>query len=461
MTATGAAATSVPPSLATTKPGRPHIRRPGDGGRGGAVLLAGIFLLPALLLLGAFVVWPAIATAIRSLYNVAGDEFVGLDNYQTMFELRRMRRAMVNSFFWVAAFPALVVTVGLVLAVLSDKVSWKTAFKTIVFLPMAISLLASGVIWRIVYESDPDRGVINAVLDIPRSALSPPGELAGAVPSLPGAVRARGDRGLEAPVAVGDDGGVARIGLLRLRSDQVASSATQAADPVTEAGTVAGVVWRDVRPGNDEKGVVEDGEDGVPAVTVSLVSAAGDEVGTATTGDDGSFRFSGVEPGDYSVRVAASEFRPPWQGISWLGESLVTPAAIIAAVWVWAGFAMVTIGAGLAAIDRQLLEAARVDGASEWMVFRKVTVPLLGPVLGVVFITMTINALKMFDLVFAIAPGAVQDEANVIALEMWRTAFTGAGNRGLGAAVAVFLFVLVVPVLAFNIRRFRIDEERR
>jgi alpha-glucoside transport system permease protein len=94
-------------------------------------------------------------------------------------------------------------------------------------------------------------------------------------------------------------------------------------------------------------------------------------------------------------------------------------------------------------------------------VFRKVTVPLLGPVLGVVFITMTINALKMFDLVFAIAPGAVQDEANVIALEMWRTAFTGAGNRGLGAAIAVFLFVLVVPVLAFNIRRFRIDEERR
>ena len=139
----------------------------------------------------------------------------------------------------------------------------------------------------------------------------------------------------------------------------------------------------------------------------------------------------------------------------------MTPAAIIAAVWVWAGFAMVTIGAGLAAIDRQLLEAARVDGASEWTVFRKVTVPLLGPVLGVVFITMTINALKMFDLVFAIAPGAVQDEANVIALEMWRTAFTGAGNRGLGAAIAVFLFVLVVPVLAFNIRRFRIDEERR
>lgn len=459
MTATGAAATSAPPSLASTPPGPRHTGRPGGGG--GAAVLAGLFLLPALVLLGAFVVWPAVATAIRSLYNVAGDDFVGLDNYRTMFELRRMRRAMVNSFVWVVAFPLMVVTVGLILAVLSDKVSWKTAFKTVVFLPMAISLLASGVIWRIVYESDPDRGVINAVLDVPRSALSPAGDLAGAVPSVPDAVRTRDDRGLEAGVDVGGDGGTVAIGLLRLRSDQVAGSAVQAVVPEAEPGTVAGVVWRDIRPGADEKGVVEDGEVGVPGVTVSVFDPSGDRVGTATTGADGSFRISGLDPGAHTARVAGSEFRPPWRGISWLGASLVTPAAIIAAVWVWAGFSMVTIGAGLAAIDRQLLEAARVDGASEWTVFRRITVPLLGPVLGVVFITMTINALKMFDLVFAVAPGSVQDEANVIALEMWRTAFTGAGNRGLGAAIAVFLFLLVLPVLAFNIRRFRIDEERR
>ena len=459
MTATGGAATSVPPALAGAKPGRP-TRRPGGGGAGSA-LLAGVFLLPALVLLGAFVVWPAIATAIRSLYDVGGGDFVGLDNYRTMFELRRMRQAMVNSFVWVAAFPLMVVTVGLLLAVLSDRISWKTAFKTVVFLPMAISLLASGVIWRIVYESDPDRGVINAVLDIPRSALSPPGELPGAVPSLPDQVRVRNDRAMDLSVDVGADGAVARFGLLRLNRDQLAESATQAGDPEPQAGTVAGVVWRDIKPGSDEKGVVEDGEVGVPGVPVALVDADGQRVGEATTGDDGSFRIDGVEPGSYTARLTGTTFRPPWQGISWLGADLVTPAAILAGVWVWAGFAMVTIGAGLAAIDRQLLEAARVDGASEWKVFRRVTVPLLGPVLGVVFITMTINALKMFDLVFAVAPGSVQDEANVIALEMWRTAFTGAGNRGLGAAIAVFLFVLVLPILAFNIRRFRIDEERR
>jgi alpha-glucoside transport system permease protein len=67
----------------------------------------------------------------------------------------------------------------------------------------------------------------------------------------------------------------------------------------------------------------------------------------------------------------------------------------------------------------------------------------------------------MFDLIVGIAPGSVQDDANVIALEMWRTAFTGIGNRGLGSAIAVFLFILILPILLFNIRRFTISEQER
>ena len=116
---------------------------------------------------------------------------------------------------------------------------------------------------------------------------------------------------------------------------------------------------------------------------------------------------------------------------------------------------MVVIAAGLAAIPRDVLEAARTDGATEWQVFRRVTVPLLAPVLTVVLITMLINVLKVFDIVIAIAPGAVQDDANVLALAMWRTAFTGANDFGLGSAIAVFIFVLVIPILLLNIRRFR------
>jgi len=124
-------------------------------------------------------------------------------------------------------------------------------------------------------------------------------------------------------------------------------------------------------------------------------------------------------------------------------------------VWIWSGFAMVVIAAGLAAIPRDVLEAARVDGASEWQVFRRVTVPLLRPVLVVVFVTLVINVLKVFDLVFVIPPGSVQDDANVVALEMWRVSFGGARDQGLGSALAVLLFLLVVPAMAFNVRRFR------
>ena len=80
---------------------------------------------------------------------------------------------------------------------------------------------------------------------------------------------------------------------------------------------------------------------------------------------------------------------------------------------------MVVIGAGLAAMPRDVLEAARTDGATEWQVFRRVTVPLLAPVLSVVFITMIINVLKVFDIVYALAPQSTQANANVIALAMY------------------------------------------
>src|SRR5690606_21700501 len=154
-------------------------------------------------------------------------------------------------------------------------------------------------------------------------------------------------------------------------------------------------------------------------------------------------------------------FTAAYNGLTWLGPTLITPAIIGAFVWVWAGFAMVLIAAGLAAIPRDALEAARIDGASEWQVFRKITVPLLSPVLLVVFVTMIINTLKVFGLVFIIAPPSVQPEANVIALEMWRAASGGGNNQGLGSALAVFLVIRVLPFMSMNIRRFKRGDSRR
>jgi alpha-glucoside transport system permease protein len=190
-------------------------------------------------------------------------------------------------------------------------------------------------------------------------------------------------------------------------------------------------------------------------VTVELRDSSGKTLSSTKTADDGTFKFGGLSQGQYEIDIGASTFAKPFGGVSWLSASLITPAVIIAYIWIWAGFAMVVIAAGLAAIPREVLEAARTDGATEWQVFRRVTVPLLAPVLSVVFITLLINVLKVFDIVIAVAPQSVQDDANVIALAMWRTSFGGVSDFGLGSAIAVFLFILVIPILALNIRRFR------
>src|SRR5207237_5607629 len=102
--------------------------------------------------------------------------------------------------------------------------------------------------------------------------------------------------------------------------------------------------------------------------------SAGKKVQSATTGDDGSFTFDGVKGSGYKVGIAASTFAAPFAGVSWLGSQLITPSIIIAYIWVWAGFAMVVIAAGLAAISREVLEAARAACATQWQGFRRLKI---------------------------------------------------------------------------------------
>ena len=183
----------------------------------------------------------------------------------------------------------------------------------------------------------------------------------------------------------------------------------------------------------------------------------GTVVGTVTTDASGVFEFPGLTGNGYTLRLDDSNFTQPFRGLTWLGPSLVTPAVIGAYIWIWAGFAMIVLSAGLAALPREALEAARVDGATEWQVLWRVTLPLLRPVLAVVLVTLTINVLKIFDLVYVLPPESSQDDANVVALEMYRVSFGGGLDYGLGSALAVLLFVLVLPAMLFNIRRLRRD----
>ena len=415
--------------------------------------LAAGFLAPAVFFLGIWIVYPAIRTIYRSFFDRSGDSFVWFDNYAEIFTSDVLFTAVKNNAIWVLVVPAFVTAIGLIFAVLTERVSWAFAFKTAVFMPMAISAFAAGITWRIVYIEDPERGALNAGIAAVHDAFNPPGVLPDAGPSTD-AITGTPEQGFMLAEAI-EPGGVAQLGLTKISTDEVPEGAVQAVAPEPLQGGIAGVVWRDFKPGGGEPGRVEQEELGLPGVTVELRDAQGDTVETTTTEPNGAFQFDGVEPGEYRAAVASQTFAQPFGGVTWLGPNLVTPSIIISYIWIWAGFAMVVIAAGLAAIPRDVLEAARTDGATEWQVFRRVTVPLLAPVLTVVFITMLINVLKVFDIVVAVAPGSVQDDATVLALSMWRTAFGGGNNFGVGSAIAVFIFVLVIPVLLLNIRRFR------
>jgi alpha-glucoside transport system permease protein len=411
------------------------------------------FLAPAAVLLGIWIVYPTVFTIVRSLFDRSGSDFVGLGNYQDIFTEDTLVTAIRNNALWLAVVPVLVTAIGLVFGVLIERIRWAVAFRLAVFMPMAISLFAAGVIWRIMDEKDPERGAVNAGAGAVIDAFDPPGGLSTAEPSTED-LSGTPEEGLSFRQPL-QDGDIATLGLTAIPPDDVPDDAEQAREPEPVAGGIAGVVWRDFKPGGGRPGAVEDEELGLPGVVVELRDSGGEIVEEAETEADGTFAFEQVEADENRVAIGSKTFEEPFSGVEWLGPSLITPAIMIAYIWVWAGFAMVVIGAGLAALPRDVLEAARTDGATETQVFRRVTVPLLRPVLIVVFVTMLINVLKVFDIVLSVAPGPVQTDANVIALAMWRTAFGGVNDFGLGSAIAVFLFVLVVPLLAFNIRNFR------
>ncbi|HEX5828490.1 MAG TPA: sugar ABC transporter permease [Candidatus Limnocylindrales bacterium] len=275
-----------------------------------------LWLAPALVFVGVFLVYPTIATIIRSFYNRRGTELVGLENYVWFFNRDDTLIALRNNLIWVVVLTALVVGLGLLVALLVDRVKYEGVVKGVVFLPMAISFVAAGVIWRLMYDYNPDVGTLNA------------------------AVTAAGG------------------------------------DPVA---------WLSTPPGN-------------------------------------------------------------------------TLMLILVGVWMQAGFAMVILSAGLKGISTELLEAARVDGANEVQVFRRIVLPLLAPTIAVVATTLVIFALKTFDIVYVMTNGNFETE--VIANRMYKELFA-AGQQGRAAAIAVVLLLAIVPIMAINIRRFQAQEAVR
>jgi alpha-glucoside transport system permease protein len=147
------------------------------------------------------------------------------------------------------------------------------------------------------------------------------------------------------------------------------------------------------------------------------------------------------------------------QPVAWLVDRAVNNfALILVGVWMWTGYGMVILSAALKGIPVELIEAARVDGATEIQILFRIIIPMMGSTIAVVATTMVINALKAFDIVYVMTSGNYGTD--VMANQMYKQMFLF-NNFGVASAVAVVLLIAIVPVMLINIRRFRIQEALR
>ncbi|WGH78664.1 carbohydrate ABC transporter permease [Jannaschia ovalis] len=263
-----------------------------------------LFLLPAIVALGLYLVYPVFGSFWRSLFNRAGDEFIGLGNYTTMFGDGEFRTALTNNLLWVLFVPAASTFLGLLVAQLTDRLSWGNIAKSLIFMPMAISFVGASLIWKFVYANDPDIGIINAIRDA-----------------------------------------------------------------------------------------------------------------------------FGAAPLD------------PLQVGFWNNFFLM-----FILVWIQTGFAMVILSAALRGIPEETIEAAIIDGASPAQIFFRIKVPQIMGTIVVVWTTITILVLKVFDIVYAMTGGNFGTQ--ILPSYMMEYMFR---DDGRATAVAFVIMVLVLPVMIWNI----------
>ncbi|HRS05117.1 MAG: carbohydrate ABC transporter permease [Spirochaetota bacterium] len=277
-----------------------------------------LWLLPTLSLLFVFLVYPALNTVYLSFLDAKSANFVGFANYRYIFTDPNMLIVLRNNLLWLVLFTLFCLFFGLLIALLADRVKYESVAKAFVFLPMAISFVAAGVIWKFMYEFRP---------------------------------------------------------------------------------------------------------------------AGSPQIGT--------------------VNAFLTAINPSFEPKAWLFDrSTNNLALIIVGIWMWTGFAMVILSAGLKGISEDLLEAARIDGAGEFTIFFKIILPLLLPTITVVATTLIINVLKVFDIVYVMTNGNLGTE--VIANRMYKEMFNYR-NYGRASAIATLLLLAIIPVMVMNIKRFNAE----
>ncbi len=290
-----------------------------------------LYLLPALILMTVYIIYPGLLTFYLSLRNqdssnwatascAPGASCWGIfENYHYALISSTMVAAILNNVIWILLMVTGTVGLGLLVATLADRVRYEAVAKSIIFLPMAISFVGAGIIWGFVYNYQ---------------------------------------------------SGSTQIGLLN-------------------------AIW------------------------------------------------------------AALGGQPQAWLTAWPRN---TVALIVVGIWIWTGFCMTIIAAALRSVPTELLEAARVDGATEWKVFWSIIIPLILPTLAVVITTMVINVLKIFDLVYVMTGGNYSTQ--VIAFQMYREQYTNF-QTGRASAIATVLILLIVPAMFYNIKRFQEQEAMR
>ncbi len=275
-----------------------------------------VFVGPGVAILAWFLAFPVIRTLILSFQGPAGTGFVGSDNYVYAFTDRIMVETFRNNLLWMIFGTSFCVGLGLIIAVLADRSRYESIYKAIIFMPMAISFVGAGVIWKFIYTYK------------------------------------------------GEGSGISEIGLLN-----------------------------------------------------AIVLAFG---------------------GTSQPWLA----QPPWNNF----------LLIIIMVWLQTGFAMVIISSAIKGIPSELLEAARIDGATEFQLFFRIIIPSIQGTLLTVSTTIIIFSLKLFDIVRVMTGG--NNGTNVIANEFYLERFTY-GNAGRASAIAIILLIAVVPVMIYNLRQFK------
>lgn len=283
-----------------------------------------VFIGPAFAAIALFLLYPAVRTVILSFASRDSTEFVGLSNYTDLLSSPNFQSTLFNTLLWIAVVPFVTVVMGLAVAVLADRLKPgpEKLSKTIIFLPMAISMVGAGTIWRFIYEARPE---------------------------------GRGQIGLQNAI-------VTALGM----------------DPV---------VW---------------------------------------------LQESGFRLNSFFLMVIL--------------------------IWAQVGFSMVLLSAALKGVDTSIIEAARIDGASEVQAFFRVVVPSIWPTVVTVFITVTIGVMKVFDIVYVMTNGNFN--TNVIAVDFYNQLFTN-GNAGYASAIVVMLMIAVIPIMAYQVHNFREQESMR